>query len=167
MYQSVFRGAYIYALGSSQYPVLKVPRGPRPSLAPRCGARKNYTSNPYPVSRKILKKFSDPFSGAPGALRALAPLSRPASRAFAAGVCHYTSPRRFAKGVIRKNFRRASIPLAAVLAQSAIYEKSVHGHIHARLPAYLYMVILQFADAIFTHLSRISETKFYAKTNLR
>ena len=48
------------ALGSSQYPVLKVPKGPCPTLAPRCGARKNYTSIPHAVSRKILKKFSDP-----------------------------------------------------------------------------------------------------------
>ena len=48
------------ALGSSQYPVLKVPRGPCPTLAPRCGARKNYTSIPHAVSRKISRNFSDP-----------------------------------------------------------------------------------------------------------
>ena len=48
------------ALGSSQYPVLKVPKGPCPTLAPRCGARKNYTSIPHAVSRKIFKKFFRP-----------------------------------------------------------------------------------------------------------
>ena len=59
------------------------------------------------------------------------------------------------------------MPLAAASAQPAIYEGSVRGHTHARFPTYLYIVMLQFADAIFTHLSRMSETKFYAKTNLR
>ena len=78
-----------------------------PSLAPRCGARKNYTSIPHPVSRKIFKKFSDPFSGARAALRARPPRVRPATRASAAGVSHYTSPRRFVKGAIRKTFRPA------------------------------------------------------------
>ena len=48
------------ALGSSQYPVLKVPKGPCPTFAPRCGARKNYTSIPHAVSRKIFKKFFRP-----------------------------------------------------------------------------------------------------------
>ena len=90
------------ALGSSQYPVLKVPKGLIPSLAPRCGARKNYTSIPHAVSRKILRNFPTRLAGAPGAFRLLAPRSRPASRAFAAGVSHYTSPRRFVKGVICK-----------------------------------------------------------------
>ena len=91
-----------HALGSSQYPVLKVPRGPRPSLAPRCGARKNYTSIPHAVSRKILKEFSDPSCGARAALRPRPPRVRPATRASAAGVSHYTSPSRFVKGVICK-----------------------------------------------------------------
>ena len=94
------------ALGSSQYPVLKVPGGLVPSPAPRCGARKNYTSIPHSVSRKILRNFPTRCGGA-DALRPHAPRSRPASRAFAAGVSHYTSPRRFVKGVIRKNFQRA------------------------------------------------------------
>ena len=77
-----------------------------PSLAPRCGARKNYTSIPHAVSRKIFKKFFDPFA-ARAAFQALAPRVRPASRASAAGVSHYTSPRRFVKGAIRKTFRPA------------------------------------------------------------
>ena len=67
------------ALGSSQYPVLKVPKGPCPTLAPRCGARKNYTSIPHAVSRKIFKKFFRPVCGGAGALRARA--SRRALRA--------------------------------------------------------------------------------------
>ena len=50
----------LHALGSSQYPVLKVPKGPCPTLAPRCGARKNYTSIPHAVSRKIFKRFFRP-----------------------------------------------------------------------------------------------------------
>ena len=91
-----------HALGSSQYPVLKVPKGSCPSLAPRCGARKNYTSIPLAVSRKIFKKFSDPSCGRPRTFRPRAPRSRPASRASAAGVSHYTSPHRFVKGVICK-----------------------------------------------------------------
>ena len=53
------------ALGSSQYPVLKVPKGPCPTFAPRCGARKNYTSIPHAVSRKIFKKFFRPVAAAP------------------------------------------------------------------------------------------------------
>ena len=88
------------ALGSSQYPVLKVPKGRIPSLAPRCGARKNYTSIPHAVSRKIFKKFFRPVAAAPMPSSLARRASRPASRAFAAGVCHYTSPRRFVKGVI-------------------------------------------------------------------
>ena len=99
MYQSVFRGACKHALGSSQYPVLKVPKGPCPSLAPRCGARKNYTSIPHAVSRKIFKKFFRPVAAAPMPC-GLAHRSCPASRASAAGVCHYTSLSRFVKGVI-------------------------------------------------------------------
>ena len=100
MYQSVFRGASKDALGSSQYPVLKVPKGLCPTLAPRCGARKNYTSIPHAVSRKIFKKFSDPSAAAPMPCGLARRASRPASRASAAGVCHYTSPRRFVKGAI-------------------------------------------------------------------
>ena len=76
-----------------------------PPLAPRCGARKNYTSIPHAVSRKILKEFSDPSCGARAALRPRPPRVRPATRASAAGVSHYTSLRRFVKGVIRKTFR--------------------------------------------------------------
>ena len=100
MYQSVFRGACTHALGSSQYPVLKVPKGPCPTFAPRCGARKNYTSIPHAVSRKISKRFFRPFAAAPVPCGPARLAFRPASRAFAAGVSHYTSPRRFVKGVI-------------------------------------------------------------------
>ena len=90
----------LHALGSSQYPVLKVPKGSGPTLAPRCGARKNYTSIPHAVSRKIFKKFFRPVAAAPVPCGPARLAFRPASRASAAGVSHYTSPRRFVKGVI-------------------------------------------------------------------
>ena len=92
----------LHALGSSQYPVLKVPKGSGPTLAPRCGARKNYTSIPHAVSRKIFKKFFRPVAAAPVPCGPARLAFRPASRASAAGVSHYTSPRRFVKGVICK-----------------------------------------------------------------
>ena len=82
MYQSVFRGAYSYALGSSQYPVLKVPKGPCPTLAPRCGARKNYTSIPHAVSRKIFKKFFPTRCGGADAFRPRAPRVAPCEQGF-------------------------------------------------------------------------------------
>ena len=90
----------LHALGSSQYPVLKVPKGSGPTLAPRCGARKNYTSIPHAVSRKISKKFFRPVAAAPVPCGPARLASRPASRASAAGACHYTSTLRFVKGVI-------------------------------------------------------------------
>ena len=65
------------ALGSSQYPVLKVPKGPCPTLAPRCGARKNYTSIPHAVSRKIFKRFFRPVCGGADAFRPRAPRVAP------------------------------------------------------------------------------------------
>ena len=86
------------ALGSSQYPVLKVPKGSGPTLAPRCGARKNYTSIPHAVSRKIFKNFSDPFSGAPGALRLPAPRVAPCEQGFRGWSLSLYQPPPFCEG---------------------------------------------------------------------
>ena len=81
-----------------------------------------------PCQGKFSRNFSDPSAGArePSDLARLA--SRPASRASAAGVSYYTSPRRFVKGVIRKIFGAPSIPLAAASGSLRRLGRAAHHH---------------------------------------
>ena len=74
----------------------------------RASLRRKKELYQHPACR-VKENFQEIFPtrcGGARALRPRAPRVAPASRAFAAGVSHYTSPRRFVKGVIRKSFRR-------------------------------------------------------------
>ena len=77
-------------------------RGASPLARASLRRKKELYQHPALRVKENFEEIFRPVRGRPRALRLLAPRSRPASRAFAAGASHYTSPRRFVKGVICK-----------------------------------------------------------------